>query len=360
MCLINLTIMKLPNKTLRTGLAMSVATLFTVSLITSCQKDNSVTPAGAAINADSVNTTTSLSANTGATSTGAYKSSGAIVAKSNTTYSGLLIDLKSSSTTGISLNNLTNVHITNCKIINTKGFAINLNNCSNVTIENTFIKNVGFGIYAQNSKSVKVNGNQLLNMNGINTSSLGHAIQYNNVTGGGNQINYNRIENISGVALHPHDVINLYKSSGVRGDSVQVIGNWIRGGQRTLWPTSGSGAAGIVVGDLGGDYQVCRNNTLISPGYVGIQAQGGNHIKVDHNKIFSYSSPASLVGMSWGNYSGQSSSDVVYAYNQVKWFNLRNLEDDKPANTSGLTEIGNVWGANLDSGILPSTIITMK
>jgi hypothetical protein len=299
---------------------------------------------------------------TGTNSSGGqtYTASGPITAKSNTTYSNLLIDVGNSSNTGISLNGVTNVHITNCKIINTSGFAININSSSNITVDNTFFSNVGFGVYAYQSQSIKVNNNQMLNINGINTASLGHAIQYNGVTGGGSQINNNRIESVAGVALHPHDVINVYESSGLAGDSIQVIGNWIRGGQRTLWPTSNSGAAGIVVGDLGGTYQVCRNNILVTPGYVGIQAQGGSHIKVDHNLVYSDSTPASLVGMSWGNYSGESSTDITYAYNQVKWFNLRNLEDDFGQNGSGVTLVNNTWGANISANILPATIITMK
>jgi hypothetical protein len=361
--------------------------IFIICLAASCKKDDIGTPSGGSIGVTPGNNNGTPGGTTGTPSTGTtggttgttgtptgttggttgtnstnpnYVSSGPITAKSNTTYSGLLIDLGNSSTTGINLNGVSNVHITNCKIINGAGFGINLNNCSNVTIDNTFISNIGFGIYAQNSVTVKVNGNQMLNINGINTSSLGHAVQFNNVTGSGNQINNNRIENIAGVAVHPHDLINLYKSYGLPGDSIQVIGNWIRGGQMSLWPNSGSGAAGIVIGDLGGDYQVCRNNILVTPGYVGIQAQGGNHIMVDHNIVYSDPTPASLVGMSWGNYSGLSSSDVTYAYNQVKWYNYKGLEDNKPANTSGLTSVNNTWGANISASILPLTIITMK
>ncbi len=345
--------MKPKNSTLYTQIALSVATACALSF-SSCQKENAVAPdAAGSQNVTEVNTTQPLASST-------YTASGAITAKSNTTYSGLVIDLRNSSSNGFTLKNVSNVHITNCKILNTKGFAINIQSCSNITIDNTLMSNVGFGVYAFQSKTVKVNSNQILNVNGINTASLGHAIQFNGVNGGGNQVNNNRIENITGVAVHPHDMINLYQSNGVSRDSIQVIGNWIRGGQRNLWPTSGSGAGGIVLADLGGSYQVCRNNILVTPGYVGIQAVGGTHIKVDHNKIYSSSTPASLVGMGWGNYSGKPSSDVVYAYNQVKWFNMRNLEDDAPAHTSGLTLINNKWGASLSTSILPAAIITMK
>lgn len=297
---------------------------------------------------------------TGTTTVGG-NASPAITAKTGQIINNITIDLAGGSQDGIVVNGVSNVTIKNVKIINGKGFGIHIyGNAKNITVDGVFISNIGFGLYAQDAQTVKVINSQMLNINGINTSSLGHAIQFNNVSGAGNQINNNRIESIDGVALHPHDVINVYASNGLPGDSIQVIGNWIRGGQRSLWPTANSGAAGIVVGDLGGSYQVCRKNILVSPGYVGIQAQGGNHIKVDHNLIYSSSNPASLVGMSWGNYSKLSSTDVTYAYNQVKWFNLRNLEDDFGQNGSGVTLVNNTWGANITADILPATIITMK
>jgi hypothetical protein len=298
----------------------------------------------------------------------AYTISGPINAKSNTTYSNLLIDLtKTPGSIGIDCQGVTNVHITNCKIINGARFGINAYNCSNLVIDGNFISNIGFGIYVQKTVTAKVNNNQILNVNGIDTRSLGHAIQFNGVTGRGSQINNNRIENIDGVALHPHDIINVFKSDGLPGDSIQVIGNWIRGGQRTMWPTNDSGAAGIVVGDLGGSYQVCRNNILVNPGYVGIQAQGGSHIKVDHNLIYSDANPVSLVGVSWGNYSGVPSADVIYAYNKCRFYTFGwRIKSTTPSensftqNGSGLILVNNTWGADIDASILPTTIITRK
>ncbi len=303
-----------------------------------------------------------------------YKISAPINAKSNTTYSNLIIDLGGKNTVGINCQGVTNVRIVNCKIINGTGFGINAYNCSNLVIDGNLISNIGFGIYVQKTVSAKVNNNQILNVNGIDTKSLGHAIQFNGVTGKGSQVNNNRIENIDGVAVHPHDMINIFKSDGLPGDSIQVIGNWIRGGQTKLWPNDNSGAAGIVVGDVGGSYQVCRNNILVNPGYVGVQAQGGNHITVDHNLIYSSVTAASLVGLSWGNYSGLSSSDVIYAYNKVKWFTIDKttkaaVQQNYGSNSPGLTLIGNTWlgkigggnsDAGLDASILPAVIITMK
>jgi hypothetical protein len=393
-----------PGKSRMAFIACSFA-IFSASLITSCQKEG-INPIG--VNSDLVDKaqsgkdpqstkggtttggtkggTTTGGGTTGGTTTGGgttggttgggtttgtnssggqnYTASGPIKAKSNTTYSNLLIDLGNSGSTGITMDGVTNVHITNCKIINSGSFAINVNNSSGVTIDNTLISNVGFGIYVQNSSLVKVNSNQFLNMNGINTTIFGHAIQFNAVNGGGNQINNNRIENIAGVALHPHDQISVYKSNGLKGDSIQIIGNWIRGGQATLWPNASSGACSIGIGDNGGSYQVVRNNIIVNPGFCAINAAGGDHIMVDHNLIYNKAWGVSVAGMFWANYSGMSSTDVTYAYNKVKFYNANGNEFDYNSNGnsngSPIILVNNTWGASLDASILPATIITIK
>jgi hypothetical protein len=354
--------MKFKNRTLRKGIATSIATLFTVSLITSCQKDSSVAPADAATTLGTANNSTAL-ATTGSSSTVTYKSSGAITAQSNTTYSGLVIDLGNTSKTGFTLNGVSNVHITNCKIINTTSYAIFLNNCSNITIDNCFISNVAFGVDVLSSKTVKVNNNQMLNINGNNAKGIyGHAVQFNVVSGGGNQINSNRIECIAGVALNPHDILSLYKSNGLAGDSIQVNNNWIRGGQYANMGLGG--AVGIGLGDNGGSYQVARGNILVNPGFCGMEAAGGTHIKIDHNLVYSSQTPVSVAGIFWANYSGLSSTDVTYSYNKVKWVTKagKELDYNSNGNSNGSPVIltGNTWGASINASILPVTIITMK
>lgn len=293
-----------------------------------------------------------------------YVASGPIVLSnvSGRTISGDSINSKGASVYQVYLTNCRNIHLTKLYLTNTQGMSIRLINCKNITIDSCFMSNMAVGIYAENCQTIKANANQGLNLcNNGKTGYYAHFIQFNNVTGGGSQMNYNRIENIAGQAVNPHDILNVFKSSGLKGDSIQVIGNWIRGGQMELNSKGDNGAAGIVVGDLGGNYQVCRNNILVNPGYVGIQAQGGNHIKVDHNLIYSEQSPASLIGMAWGNYSGQPASDIIYAYNKVKWYNLRNLEDDHNEHgDKAVTLLGNTWGADIDASILPKVIITWK
>lgn len=294
-----------------------------------------------------------------------YTASGTITLQSNRTYSYLSIN---GLATGIQGNGVSNVHITNLKITNISGFAINLWNCQNITIDNCYISNVGFGVYAQgNSKNIKVNSNQFLNINGINTASLGHAVQFNAVNGGGSQINNNRIENIAGVALHPHDMINLYQCNGLQGDSIQVIGNWIRGGQLTFWPNAYSGAAGIILGDVSGSYQACRNNILVNPGCAGIQCGGtGYGIKIDHNQIFSTKTAVSSNAINVLD-----KNQIEVSYNKTNWTNHNGynvlLADGEtqyylgnPASPMPLNMNTNTWKAPISATILPINLIIFQ
>ena len=357
--------MKLSKIKTLTRVGASVALLSAISMFSACSKNDNVTPTVAST---PTKTTTPETPNMSLSLATTYTSSGAITAKSYTTYSGLVINLNNASTTGITLQNLTNVHITNCKIINTKGFAINIYNCKNVTIDNCLFSNVGFGVYAQgNSSTIKVNNNQFQNINGISTSSLGHAVQFNAVNGGGSQINNNRIENIAGVALHPHDMINLYQCNGLQGDSIQVIGNWIRGGQLSLWPTAYSGAAGIIMGDVGGSYQACRNNILVNPGYAGIQCIGtGYGIKIDHNQIYS-----TRTSINSNAINIMDKNQIEVSYNKTNWTNHNGinalLSDGEtqyylgsPASPTPRNFSTNNWRSGITTSVLPTTIITIN
>ena len=218
-------------------------------------------------------------------------------AASNLTISGDSINCRNiSGTVAIRLSNCTNIHITKCKLVNVNSFAINLYNCTNITIDRCYFSYVGMGVYAQASSTIKVNNNYILNVNGVDASYLGHAIQFDHVNGAGNRINYNKIENIAGVAIHPHDQISVYQSNGLSGDSIQVIGNWVRGGQQYHWPTSNDGAAGITTGDSGGSYQVVRGNLLVNALAIVVDATATG-LKVDHNKIYAAQNPNNSVGM---------------------------------------------------------------
>lgn len=255
----------------------------------------------------------------------------------------------------IHLWNCNNVRITRCKLQNSKQLGIELWNCKNVVIEDCYISNVKAGVVAYSSTTIKVNKNHFLNMNGPFPS--GNFVQFNNVSGGGNQINYNKCVDIAGEAEHPQDGLSVYKSNGLPGDSIQVIGNWIKGGQ--VINDSGGGAA-IVLGDVGGSYQVARDNVVVNGGYVGIQVQGGSHIKMDHNTIYSSKTDYSNCGLVYGNYSGQPSTDVEISYNKVRYFDRKGNEDDAWWDPKTVTKpIGwetNILKADIDEKILPERL----
>jgi hypothetical protein len=283
--------------------------------------------------------------------------------------------LENASKTGIFGKDIHNVYITNCRIVNASGFAIILNNCSDVIIEHCFIANVGCGVYAQNNcTGIKVNHNQFLNINGPKGRPFyyGHAVQFNGVNGHGNQINYNRIENTKNqtdTGSHPHDILNVYHSNGVPGDSIQVIGNWIRGGQLVKWPGPNDGACGIILGDEFGNYQVARNNILVNPGAGGIANISNNSpsvgIKIDHNVIFSKQTP--VTGQAIGVIN-KNQADV--GYNRVNWTNSSggNTLNSSPYSQYWISDSPTPlnWATNkwadkrIHEDILPTTIITMK
>lgn len=377
--------------------------LITALLISSCQKDDSAIPSGNSIDGSglvkgSSSTETSTGTTTGSTtstsgtpgSTGTSGSTVGATAKpstgsntttgtsstltnvvykasvpislsnqNNITISGDSINAGNSSTVGIKLNNCTNVHITKCKVMNSTNDGIQLNNCTNVIIDSCFVTNVRAGVNASYSTTVKVNNNQFLNMNGPYPS--GNFVQFNNVNGGGCQISYNKCEDVVGVAQHPQDGLSVYQSNGLPGDSIMVIGNYIRGGQAQH---DSGGAAGIVLGDVGGTYQVARYNVLVNPGAVGAQVQGGSHIKMDHNTIYSTATSFTMTGIAYGNYSGAASSDVTMSYNKIKYFQTSGAEFDAWWDPSTATQpqgwSTNILKANIDASILPSVIITLK
>jgi len=333
--------------------AIGVAALLSATL-TSCQKDEQLAPVSNPPTESNtmsvVNTTSSLAATY--TTSSALSYSG----KSNFTISGKSI---TGGTYCIYLNNCSNVTITDCRFANATKYEVYMTgNCKNIKMTYCYVTGGVSGVHVENSSGIKINANQFKNMNGPFPG--GNFVQFVNVSGGGNQINNNKCENIAGVGK-PEDGLSVYQSNGLPGDSIQVIGNWIRGGQ--YYNTSGGGAA-IVLGDVGGSYQVARNNIIVNGGFVGAQVQGGFHIKMDHNTIYSSATPYSNCGLCYGNYSGKSSWDVNISYNKVKYYKTNGQEMDAwwdPSTASQPTGWStNILKANISASILPATIITMQ
>lgn len=268
----------------------------------------------------------------------------------------------------ITVSNCSNVHITKCYLTNTTGFAITLNNCTNVLVDSCVFNKVAFGVYANGGTGIKVNNNQGVNRYDVGNTGgqRSHWVQFGKVYGGGNQINYNRFEDVTGQALHPHDGISVWYSNGKIGDSIQVIGNWLRGGQQYAWPTSGDTGVGITISDASGNYQVARGNIVANCGYEGIICySNGYGIKVDHNSIFCSGGGIALVGAAIGN-----SNQIYYGYNRVNWTNSNGVNGIYNGSTQywlpSTTPTPVDWNKNtwqdktLTSSILPATIITWK
>jgi hypothetical protein len=288
--------------------------------------------------------------------------SGPVTIKSNTTYKDLIFDGKNASVLLANGNGASNVTFKRCKFINTTYFAMLLNGCKNVTVDSCFFSNIGFGIYAQSgSAQIQVTNCQFLNVNGITGELKGHSIQFNNVNGAGNKINNNRIENIAGKALHPHDQISLYNCNGTQASVIEIYSNLIRGGQQYFWPgstASSSGATAIGVGDTGGSWQVAKNNIIVNPGFIGIQNSAGsnNNIVVDSNEIFGDTSPIAGAGLVY-----QGGTKITYSNNKVNYVRPNGSRLDYNSNSkTGITLTNNTWAAKIDSSILPKQLITFQ
>lgn len=299
-----------------------------------------------------------------------YKVSGALTYnwQSNITISLDSINSNLGNVNQLTVNNCSGVHITKNYFTNTTGFAITLNNCTNVLVDSNVCNKVGFGILVVGGSNIKVNNNQGINRYDVGNTGgrRSHWVQFDHVNGGGNQINYNRFEDVIGQALHPHDGISVWYSNGKVGDSIQVIGNWLRGGQQYGWPTQYDTGVGITISDASGNYQVCRNNIVVNCGYEGIICySNGTGIKVDHNSIFCSGGGIALVGAAIGN-----SNQIYYGYNRVNWTNSKGVNTNYNGSTQywlpSTTPIPVDWNKNiwkdltLTAAILPQTIITAK
>jgi hypothetical protein len=285
--------------------------------------------------------------------------SGPVICQSNTTYKYLTIDLTNTPySKGFNVSGKTNVHITHCKIINGKSWAVWIGSgSSNIVCDSNLVSNIGAAFYAENSSSIKFNANQVLNVNGNGTLwTFGHDFQFVNISGSGNQINYNKGEDIAGVAINPHDRISVYKC--FPSDTIFICYNQFRGGQRALNSTGNGGACGITVTDVSGNLQVVRGNILVNTGYAGIQCIGsGTRVKIDHNKVFSAVTPISLLGISI-----QDANQIYFGYNQVKWYRSNGTIFNYWTSSSPIP-IGwntNTWSANIDGSILPLKLITWQ
>ncbi len=219
--------------------------------------------------------------------------------------------------------------------------AIVVEGCRNVTITGNDFSNVIGGVFAINSSNVVITYNRFQNI-GNGTIGSGHSnlVQFNNVTGG-------RIANNKGIGGNTEDMLSIYQSGGTAAAPLIIEDNALEG---TNW-SSGSGT-GIILGDGGrGDYVTVRNNTLLTPGQVGIQLIDGIGHKVYGNTVYSAPRPGQTdpnVGMSsWDG------DPVVELYNnRVRWYKNDGSENPYWWGFGTINAHDNDWHANIDPATL--------
>jgi len=279
----------------------------------------------------------------------------------NVTISGDSI-LVGTSASGIYLTNCHDVTITKCHILNGSnstpnlnynGIAIVLYNCYNITVDSCYINNVVSCVYAQNcTGGIVVQNNRMQNV--VGPYPRGQFVQFNNVSGGGNRVLNNRLEDFTG-SSNPEDAINIYKSNGLATDSIEVVGNWIRGGGPS---TTGSG---ITVGDQGGSYIYVGGNLIVNSGYIGIQCAGGHDIHITNNEIFSSCSTVSHLGLGNGNYTNPyvAGYNITIDYNHINWtqgFTMPYCTRQDKSSEAG-QPIPTGWSTNVSDNTLTASII---
>lgn len=294
----------------------------------------------------------------GARYTGTYNKSQPIrhVGKKNIVIQGLEISNTSSSC--IALYNCENITIKNCKFSSSfTHIAVFMDNCKNITVIDCTFENIQSGVVAHKSQSIKVEFNDFTNVLGRlkGANRAGVMAQFDKVSGTGNSINYNVCENIPDKSS-TGDIINLYSSHGTANSPIVIKGNWIRGGG----PSKVGG--GIILGDMGGSYQIAENNILVNPGQYGVSVAGGNDMTLRNNKVYASRKPFNNVGVYANNFypSVSKSYNITVEKNEINYTNKNGvLNNTWFGNNMGVIAgiRTNVYNSKLNESILPDQII---
>jgi endo-chitodextinase len=208
--------------------------------------------------------------------------------------------------------------------------------CNNITIEKSSFS--GCKVYFIDCNNTRVIRNNFLHSSYNETNA--HAVQFNNCRGG--TISQNYFEEPVG-ASNLSDVINIYKSYGTKENYISIDTNYIFGGGPSL------SGGGIMLGDNYGDFQVAKNNILISPGQYGIAIAGGNHNKILNNVVMSKQHNWTNVGIYiWGIPVRNSYvNDAVVEGNEVSWVNKSGIVNPwwQGSNTQNIIQQNNNFRA---------------
>lgn len=262
---------------------------------------------------------------------------------------GLIIDgdtFTASNDVCISISNSKNIMLKNIRAVHCYGVGVSILNSSNITIQTSYFEDLNGGVYAVNSTGIKVTGNRFKNVgrSGKMDNSRGQFVQFNNVTGAGNEIGANRGINIAGQSS-PEDLISMFESSGTQASPINVHDNCVQGGGSS---TSGGG---IMTGDYGGNWQTVQNNTVVNPGQYGIAVASGTNIKLLNNKIFAAKGPVNNIGMYIWNQTSTACSNITVQGNQVDYTNSSGAKNPywNAGNCGTVAESGNNFNASLSA-----------
>jgi hypothetical protein len=226
---------------------------------------------------------------------------------------------------------------------------LKFNNKAHIEINNLVLRNSASGNGIINltggASDIKVNNCYIhKGIRGINAVSCGDDLVFQNsyftdiaddvdhTHGGGSHIQLNQCSGArvkitgnkcytpvtpgtSGATDGVGDIISIFKCTGRSDSYILVENNDIRGGSSHL-----DGYCAIVLGDVGGIYQVARNNRCTNNGRAGAQIQGGTFIVFEDNFIYSALFPYTRVGFSFGNYSELACNNITVQRNKITFY----------------------------------------
>jgi len=257
-----------------------------------------------------------------------------------------------------------NITIKNCKFSKFAFRAISAENAVNLTIQDCIFDSVADGIlvtgaYAPlTSSGIKITNNYFKNI--IGGVPGHHAIMLAGVNGGGgNQINYNSFENVH-LQSHQDDKINIFGCYGTVNDSLQIIGNWFRGGD---YNAANLTQGGITFGDNGGSFIHIKNNIFVNTVTGCIGNAGARNTVVENNIVYQSRETASTNAQAFIMHNFTDNSDSTDCKENT-WRNNRSYS----VNSNGVEEsyyalydfewnyIGCKMGIGLEKNVIDKTL----
>jgi len=287
-------------------------------------------------------------------------------ALSNHTYDALFIDAGNTNNNCIDIPNGTkNVTITHCYLKNSHKAtgAIHIGkDCKNITIMYNRIDSSYRGVNIVNSGNVAIverdtnihiNYNRFYNIKDAagHPNGGGSHIQWNNITGPGNQMNYNDCLTTV-ISDDVGDILSFYQSNGTPTSQMQCIGNCIEGGS-----TLDAGKSAFIGGDVGGSWQVIEYNICVNSGAQGGQLVGGNNIRVSYNKAFGVQTAYTYEGFASGNFGGGTPFNDTVSFNRAKWFNRSGSRLDFYYSSGGGNPLPQGWASNVSDDTLSAALL---